>query len=87
MGREFKAALIAVCGAALSLLLAVIAFRVVTPSILEAHFQGSTLVAALVGFVLGAAIVLFTAYWIRLVGRLLRQIDASAKAPGDEGPP
>ena len=87
MGREFKAALVAVSGMALSLLFAVIAFRVITPAILEAHFEGSTLVAAIVGFALGAAVVVFTAYWIRLVGRLLRQIDNAATAPGDEEKP
>jgi hypothetical protein len=85
MEREFKAALVAVGGMALSLLFAVIAFRVITPSILEAHFEGSTLVAAVVGFALGAAVIVFTAYWVRLVGRRLRQIDDAAKAPGDEG--
>jgi hypothetical protein len=85
MEREFKAALIAVGGMALSLLFAVIAFRVITPSILEAHFEGSTLVAAVAGFALGAAVIVFTAYWVRLVGRRLRQIDNRAKAPGDEG--
>jgi len=87
MEREFKAALVAVGGMALSLLFAVIAFRVITPAILEAHFEGGTLVAAIVGFLLGAAIVVFTAYWIRLVGRLLRQIDSAAKPPIDEGIP
>jgi hypothetical protein len=87
MEREFKAALVAVGGMALSLLFAVIAFRVITPAILEAHFEGSTLAAALVGFALGAAVVVFTAYWVRLVGRLLRQIDNPAKPPIDEGTP
>lgn len=87
MEREFKAALVAVGGMALSLLLAVIAFRVITPAILEAHFEGGTLVAAIVGFLLGAAVVVFTAYWIRLVARLLRQIDNAAKPPTDEGTP
>jgi len=87
MEREFKAALVAVGGMALSLLFAVIAFRVITPAVLEAHFEGSTLAAALVGFALAAAVVVFTAYWVRLVGRLLRQIDNGARAPTDEGTP
>ena len=76
MDREFKAAIVAVGGIALSALFAVIAFRVITPAVLEAHFEGSTLVATLVGLCLGVAVVVFTAFWGRLVGRLLRQIEA-----------
>lgn len=75
MGREFKAAMVAAGGVALSLLFAVIAFRVITPAVLEAHFEGSTLAATIVGFAMAAAIIVFTAYWIRLVGRLLRASD------------
>lgn len=70
--REFKAAALAVSGVALSLLFGVIAFRVITPSILEAHFEGSTLVATLAALVLAALLIAFTAFWVRLVGRLLR---------------
>ena len=80
MEREFRAAMVAVGGMALSLLFAVVAFRVITPAILEAHFEGSTLVAAVVGFAMGAAVIVFTAYWIRLVGRLLRQSDNDGEA-------
>ena len=75
MDREFKAAIVAVGGIALSALFAVISFRVITPAVLEAHFEGSTLVATLVGLGLGVAVVVFTAFWVRLVGRLLRQIE------------
>lgn len=75
MEREFKAAMVAVGGMALSLLFGVIAFRVITPAVLEAHFEGSTLVAAVVGIALAAAVVVFTFYWVRWVGRLLRQTD------------
>ena len=56
---EFKAAVLAVAGLALSLLFAVIAFRVITPSILEAHFEGGTLVATLVALGLAAAAAAF----------------------------
>ena len=70
--REFKAAVLAVGGAAFSLLLAVIAFRVITPAILEAHFEGGTLVATLVALVLAALLIAFTSYWVRLVWRALR---------------
>ena len=87
MEREFKAAMVAVGGMALSLLFAVISFRVITPAVLEAHFEGSTLAAAIVGFGLAAAVVVFTAFWVRLVGRLLRGIETGAKAPIDEGNP
>jgi hypothetical protein len=81
MGREFRAALVAAGGMALSLLFAVIAFRVVTPAVLEAHFEGSTLAATLVGFALAAGVIAFTVYWIRLVGRLLRQSDNHEDKP------
>jgi len=73
MERELRAALVSAGGMALSLLFAVIAFRVVTPAVLEAHFEGSTLAATIVGFALAAGVIAFTVYWIRLVGRLLRQ--------------
>ena len=76
MERELRAALVAAGGMALSLLFAVIAFRVVTPAVLEAHFEGSTLAATAVGFTLAAGVIVFTVYWIRLVGRLLRQPDS-----------
>jgi uncharacterized membrane protein YciS (DUF1049 family) len=79
MEREFRAALVAAGGMALSLVFAVIAFRVVTPAVLEAHFEGSTLAATLVGFALAAGVIVFTVYWIRLVGRLLRQSDNEDK--------
>lgn len=81
MGREFKAAMVAAGGVALSLLFAVIAFRVITPAVLEAHFEGSTLAATIVGFAMAAAIIVFTAYWILLVGRLLRASDNDGEAP------
>ncbi len=81
MEREFKAALAAVGGMAFSLLFAVIAFRVVTPAVLEAHFEGSTLAATIVGFALAAGVIAFTAYWIRLVGRLLRKPDNDEDKP------
>lgn len=81
MGRELKAAMVAAGGVALSLLLAVISFRVITPAVLDAHFEGSTLVAVFVGLGLAAAIIVFTAYWVRLVGRLLRQSDNDGEAP------
>lgn len=70
--REFEAAVLAVAGLAFSLLFAVIAFRVITPSILEAHFEGGTLVAVLVALALAALLVAFTAYWVRLVARRLQ---------------
>jgi len=73
--REFKAAALAVSGIALSLLFGVIAFRVITPAILEAHFEGGTLVATLVALGLVAMLIAFTAYWVRLVGRLLRNVE------------
>ena len=73
--REFKAAALAVLGIALSLLFGVIAFRVITPAILEAHFEGGTLVATLAALVLAALLVAFTVYWMRLVGRMLRNAD------------
>jgi uncharacterized membrane protein YciS (DUF1049 family) len=79
MERELRAALVAAGGMALSLLFAVIAFRVVTPAVLEAHFEGSTLAATVVGFALAAGVIVFTVYWIRLVGRLLRQPDKEEK--------
>lgn len=75
MGRELKAAMVAAGGLALSLVLAVIAFRVITPAVLEAHFEGSTLVATVVGFALAAGVIAFTVYWVRLVGRMLRAND------------
>ncbi len=81
MGREFKAAMAAAGGIALTLLFAVIAFRVITPAVLEAHFEGSTLAATAVGFAMAAAIIVFTAYWVRLVGRLLRASDNDGEAP------
>lgn len=81
--REFKAAAVAVAGMALSLLFSVIAFRVITPSILEAHFDGSTLVATLVALAMAALIVVFTAYWVRRVGRLLRDTPQDSAAEGD----
>jgi len=82
--REFKAAALAVSGMALSLLFGVIAFRVITPAILEAHFEGGTLVAALVALLLAAMIIAFTAWWVRLVGRLLRNVErADANEEGD----
>lgn len=81
MGREFRAAMVAAGGMALSLLFAIIAFRVITPAVLEAHFEGSTLAATAVGFAMAAAIIVFTAYWVRLVGRLLRQSDNDGEAP------
>ena len=87
MGREFKAAAVAVGGMALSLLFAVIAFRVIVPAVLEAHFEGSTLAATLVGFAMAAIVVLFTVHWVRLVGRLLRQSDIGAARPSDEERP
>lgn len=84
--REFKAAVLAVSGLAFSLLLGVIAFRVITPAILEAHFEGSTLVATLVALALAALLVAFTAYWVRLVGRRLRGGDqADVNEEGDHG--
>ncbi len=70
--REFKAAALAVTGIAVSLLFAVIAYRVITPAILEAHFDGGTLVATVVALVLAALLIAFTAYWVRLVGQWLR---------------
>lgn len=70
--REFKAAVLAVAGLAFSVLFGVIAFRVITPSILEAHFEGSTLVAVLVALALAGLLVAFTTYWVRLVGRRLQ---------------
>lgn len=79
MSKEIRAALVAAFGLALTLLFAVIAFRVVTPSILEAHFQGSTLVAVLVGLCLAAALIAFTGYWVSLVGRLLRNIETTSE--------
>jgi hypothetical protein len=81
MGREFRAAMVAAGGVALSLLFAIIAFRVITPAVLEAHFEGSTLAAAAVGLAMAAAIIVFTAYWVRLVGRLLGQSDNDGEAP------
>jgi cytochrome bd-type quinol oxidase subunit 1 len=75
--REFKAAALAVSGIALSLLFGVIAFRVITPSILEAHFEGGVLVATLVALLLAAALIAFTAWWVRLVGRLLRTVETA----------
>ena len=81
MGREFRAALVAAGGMALSLLFAVIAFRVITPAVLEAHFEGSTLAATAVGFAMAAAVVVFTAYWVRLVGRMLRAPDSGEGNP------
>ena len=81
MEREFRAALVAAGGMALSLLFAVIAFRVVTPAVLEAHFEGSTLAATIVGFALAAGVIVFTVYWIRLVGRLLRKPDNDEDRP------
>ena len=80
--REFKAAALAVLGLALSLLFAVIAFRVITPAILEAHFEGGTLVATLVA--LAALLIAFTAYWVTLVRRRLRNIE-EADAKGESG--
>ena len=86
--REFKAAVIAVAGLALSLLFGVIAFRVITPSILEAHFDGGTLVATLVALALAGLIVAFTAYWVRLVARRLTTGDHAAdKEEGDHAKP
>jgi hypothetical protein len=73
--REFKAAALAVFGIALSLLFGVIAFRVITPAILEAHFEGGTLVATLAALALVAMLIAFTAYWVRLVGRRLRNVE------------
>ena len=70
--REFKAGVLAVLGLAFSLLFAVIAFRVVIPAILEAHFEGGTLVATLAALALAALLVAFTTYWVRLVARRLR---------------
>lgn len=87
MEREFRAALAAVGGLALSLLFAVIAFRVIVPAVLEAHFEGSTLAAAIVGFAMAAGVIVFTAYWIRLVGRLLKPSAPDAPTPTDEGKP
>ena len=75
--REFKAAALAVTGIAVSLLFAVIAYRVITPAILEAHFDGGTLVATVVALVLAALLIAFTAYWVRLVGRWLRNDEQS----------
>ena len=69
---EFKAAVLAVCGLAFSLLFGVIAFRVVIPAILEAHFEGGTLVASLAGLAVSGLLVAFTAWWVRLVARRLR---------------
>ena len=83
---EFKAAVLAVCGLAFSLLFGVIAYRVIIPSILEAHFEGGTLVAALVGLALAGLLVTFTAWWVRLVGRRLRGGDA-VNEEGDHAKP
>nr|QQZ50112.1 SPFH domain-containing protein [Phenylobacterium glaciei] len=69
---EFKAAVLAVCGLAFSLLFGVIAFRVIIPAILEAHFEGGTLVASLAGLAVAGLLVAFTAWWVRLVARRLR---------------
>lgn len=87
MEREFKAAMVAVGGMACSLLFAVIAFRVIVPAVLEAHFEGSTLAATMVGFAMAAAVVVFTVYWIRFVGRLLKPSDAQATPRLDEDRP
>ena len=84
--REFKAAVLAVGGLAFSALFGVIAFRVITPAILEAHFAGSTLVAVLVALALAALLVAFTTYWVRLVGRRLRSGEpADVKTESDHG--
>lgn len=83
---EFKAAVLAVCGLAFSLLFGVIAYRVIIPSILEAHFEGGTLVATLVGLALAGLLVAFTAYWVRLVARRLRGGDA-VNEEGDHAKP
>lgn len=82
--REFKAAALAVSGIAFSLLFGVIAFRVITPSILEAHFEGSTLVATMVALALAALLIAFTAYWVRLVGRLLRNAEKAEVNEGED---
>lgn len=84
--REFKAAVLAVAGLAFSLLFAVIAFRVITPAILEAHFEGGTLVAVLVALALAGLLVAFTAYWIRLVWRRLQSREQTGVSEeGDHG--
>lgn len=85
MDREIKAAIVAVFGMALTLLFAVIGFRVITPSVLEAHFEGSTLVAVIVGLSLAAAIIAFTTFWVRLVGRLVQDIQPQADSHEEDG--
>lgn len=85
---EFKAAVLAVCGLAFSLLFGVIAFRVIIPSILEAHFEGGTLVAALAGLALAGLLVAFTAWWVRLVARRLQGgRQAAVKEEGNHAEP
>jgi hypothetical protein len=73
--REFKAALTALIGMAVTLLFAFLSFRVIVPSIIDAHFTGSTFVAAVVGIMLAVSVVSITVFWVRLIGRLLRGVE------------
>lgn len=84
MDREIKAAFVAVFGLAFTLIFAVLAFRVIVPAILEAHFDGSSLVASFAGVLLALAVAAFTVFWVRLVGRLLRDPEEPATTEGTD---
>jgi hypothetical protein len=72
MNKEVKAALVAVAAIIMTLFYAIVMFRVVVPSILEAHFDGSSMVAFLAGFtaLLGLALLVYA--WVTAVSRMLK---------------
>lgn len=65
--RDIRAAVLGVVYLALLIILAIALFRFVVPAIIETHFEGSLVVAVLVGIAGSAAIVVLG--W-RMVGHI-----------------
>ena len=70
--RDIRAAVLGVVYLALLLLLTIALFRFIVPSIIEAHFEGSLVVATLVGIAGAVGVVVLGWVMLRHIAGLLR---------------